>query len=386
MNALFSKKTLFVLGLMSGTSGDGIDGTLVRFEADGAYALLWHEFHPFSEDVRKRLQTLMKDGSPDDIARGAGFVAQLYAAAVAHFREKHGDPIDVLAAHGQTLAHVPDPVIWDGFTIRGTLQVLNAGWLAQEAHLPVIHDFRVRDMAVGGQGAPLVPYGDLRFFGHVPGDNVILNIGGIANLTELRRQPRPEIRSAFDTGPGNMLMDGLVVEMSRGTASFDEDGWLAGSGITNQPLLKALLADPFLGQAPPKSTGRDRFGLSKLASIKKETGGHLKDIDLLSTLLDFTVLSIAGAIREFVLPRGPLAHVIVAGGGAKNSELMRRLQKALDGICLVKDSKTFGVPVMAREAMAFSALGEAFLRGVPAGVPAATGAAKPVMLGCLTPA
>ncbi|MFZ2956079.1 MAG: anhydro-N-acetylmuramic acid kinase [Candidatus Ozemobacteraceae bacterium] len=378
---------LSVLGLMSGTSGDGIDAALVKFEPDGMFRLIRHEAFPFAPPVRARLLRLMQKASADDAALAAGYVAELYSRAVEAFRLKQsGDErIDLLAAHGQTLAHRPIPENWDDIPVRGTLQALNAGWLAQKTGLPVASDFRSRDLAAGGEGAPLVPYGDRRFFGDLPGDTCCLNIGGIANVTILRHTPLPTVVSAFDTGPGNMLMDALANELSDGHNSYDAGGRFAARGVTHSEWLEILLNDEYLRRAPPKSTGRDRYGCDRLTTFRATLGSEADPINLMSTLLDFTVISIVRAIEMFVLPEGPLKRVILAGGGAENAELVKRLRARLPDTIELCRSDVFGVPVSAREAMAFAALGEALLRGIQGNIPAATGATRSVLLGSLTP-
>lgn len=384
-----ARADLSILGVMSGTSGDGIDGALVSFSPDGGFRLEWHDSEAFPAVVRGRMQRLMREGTPDDIALASTWTAELYADAVDAFRGRHPEsPIDAIAAHGQTLAHVPDSRDWDGIDVRGTLQVLNASLLAEKARLPVLFDFRSRDMAVGGQGAPLVPLGDLRFFGPVVGSEsiVILNVGGIANITILRPGANgPFVSGAFDTGPGNMLMDALAREMSGGAENYDRGGRIAASGHTDRTLLAELLADPYFRLVPPKSTGRDRFGEDRLLALRERTRGKIPGPDLMSTLLDVTVTSIADSIQNHVDPEGKARRLIVAGGGALNGELCRRLASALPGGCRLEHSDKHGVPASAREAMAFAALGEAFLRGVPGNIPAATGAGRSVILGALVP-
>ncbi len=381
---------LRILGLMSGTSGDGIDGALVSFSPDGGFRLEWHEADAFPPAVRSRLQKLMREGAPDDVALASTWVAELYAGAVGIFRGRHPESrIDALAAHGQTLAHVPDPRDWDGISVRGTLQVLNAQLLAERACLPVVYDFRSRDLAAGGQGAPLVPLGDLRFFGHLAGEEtiVVLNVGGIANITVIRPGPAGAyVSAAFDTGPGNMLMDALARELSGGAENYDKDGRIAASGRSDRAVVSDLLSDPYFRVAPPKSTGRDRFGEDRLRAILQEKQGTVSGPDLMSSLLDVTVTSIADSLRNHVDPGGTARRVVIAGGGALNGELCRRLAAALPDGCRLDSSDACGVPVSAREAMGFAALGEAFLRGRPGNIPAATGAAGPVILGAIVPA
>ncbi|NLI76312.1 MAG: anhydro-N-acetylmuramic acid kinase [Candidatus Riflebacteria bacterium] len=377
---------LQVLGLMSGTSGDGIDGALVRFGADGGFRLLWHDSWPFPAAVRSRLQGLMAAATAREVLQAGTWVAGLYAEAVAAFRRRHRQPVDLLAAHGQTLDHDPSDQSWDGIPVRGSLQVLDASFLAERSGLPVVYDFRRRDMAVGGQGAPLVPFGDLRFFGGACRRGlVVLNVGGIANVTVIRGGRVPRVTAAFDTGPGNMLMDALAERLTGGKQTYDAGGRLAAAGTTSPRLLATLLRDPYLAVDPPKSTGRDLYGRAREAKLWRAWGGKLATTDLMSTFLDFTVETIALAIERFVLPAGPVDETVIAGGGALNPELVCRLARRLESRCRLRTSDALGVPVMAREAMAFAALGDAFARGLPANVPVATGAARPVLLGCLAP-
>lgn len=399
-----------VLGLMTGTSGDGLDGALVRFDGRGGFQFLWHEAFPFPAAVRARLQALMTRAQAREVRRAAAYVAHLYAEGVAAFRARHSEPIHLLAAHGQTLDHDPDGDLWDGIPVRGSLQVLDAALLAERTGLPVTYDFRSRDLAVGGQGAPLVPFGDLRFFGaRCRRGLAVLNIGGIANLTVIRPRPivepsrrgqlqsgspeeertaerlAPTVVAAFDTGPGNMLMDALAARLSGGTRSYDEGGEMARAGRPLPRLLASLLRDPYLVRKPPKSTGRDLFGRPRESRIWRAWGRRASGADLMATFLEFTVETIVGALERFVLPEGPLDEVIVAGGGALNPLLVARLSDRLRDVCPLRRSDVCGVPVMAREAMAFAALGDAFVRGWPGNVPAATGARQPAVLGAFVP-
>ena len=386
---ILSNGETHVLGLMSGTSGDGIDGALVTFRADGGFSLRWNDSETFPPEVRKHLQRLMAGCTSRDVMLASTFVGSLYSRAANAFLSRHHETVTMLAAHGQTLDHDPDGLDWDGIPVRGSLQVLNAGLLAEETGIPVAYDFRTRDMAVGGQGAPLVPFGDLRFFGHLCKKGLlVLNVGGIANVTVIRPDSNTKIAgisAAFDTGPGNMLMDALADRLSGGAESFDRGGRIAKSGVSDPRLLAELLADSFLEKSPPKSTGRDRFGRLRLEGIRQSWCGRMPPEAMMSTLLDLTVESIGRAVEKFICPEGPLDLAIVAGGGASNEELVRRLSSRLSCVCPVRISRDFGVPVQAREAMGFAALGDALVRGVPANVPAATGAGRRVLLGAWVP-
>ena len=370
-----------ILGMMSGTSGDGIDGALVEFNEEGSYSLLWHKSFDYDSDTFSRIQRLMKPCSSVDVTIGNSYIAELYAKAFNCFFEEDDEKPDYIAAHGQTVWHQPQPVIWDGLSLTGTLQLLDAPLLAQRTGVPVINNFRAADMAAGGQGAPLVPYADLRLFGNLfPEDCIVLNVGGMANITAIHKDKgRAEILCAFDTGPGNVLMDAYMQKNNIG--NYDKDGRLAASGKSDQIILSDFMKDTYFKKLFPKSTGREHFNVELLDKFNKGT----KAADVMSTLLDVTVLSIAEAVALVKNIVDFPCRMIAAGGGAKNSELIKRLRKALTNYCSVSLSDEFGVPVMAREAMAFAVLGYAFVKRQPGNVPLATGASKKVILGQLSP-
>ncbi len=374
-----------VLGMMSGTSGDGIDGCLVEFEPDGGSRLLWLKNFAYSDAGFARIQALMRGPDVVGVTVGAAYIAELHAQACQQFFAGEALLSDVIAAHGQTIWHQPSPIAWDGMKLTGTLQLLNGALLAQRTHLPVICNFRAADMAVGGQGAPLVPFADLYMFGSgAASSRIVVNIGGMANLTAVRvAGGRAEVACAFDTGPGNVLMDAYMQHC--GAGRYDAGGRTAASGKTLLPQLQQLLADPYFKLPPPKSTGREYFNRSRLAPFI-DNKSCFAPADVMSTLLDVTVISIADAIIGLKDQIGFPAEVLVAGGGALNSELMKRLALRLEGCCPLATTEKYGVPVMAREAMAFAILGYAFLRGLPANVPVATGASAPAILGEFHPA
>lgn len=373
-------KPVKILGMMSGTSGDGIDGCLVEFTPAGEASLLWLKSFDYSTAQFARIQKLMRESDAVSITLGASYIAELHALACRQFFADEARLPDCIAVHGQTVWHQPTPVIWEELPLTGTLQLMNGALLAARTALPVICNFRAADMAAGGQGAPLVPFADLFLFGrHAAHDRVIVNIGGMANLTALSSaSDHPEVVCAFDTGPGNVLMD-LYMQRS-GLGRFDADGRLAATGRTLQPLLADFLADPYFKLPPPKSTGREYFNQQRLDRLLAQAGSATA-ADLMSTLLDITVESIAAAIRQPAYPLSLPAEILVAGGGARNSELMRRLAVSLRGVAEVTTTERLGVPVMAREAMAFAILGYAFLQERPANVVKATGAGRPAVLG-----
>lgn len=370
-----------ILGMMSGTSGDGIDGVLVEFASDGSTRLLWHESIDFSEQQFTRIKSLMTNVDAYKVTLGNSYVAELYASACKAFCRGKNDLPEVIAAHGQTVYHQPVAVNWEGFSLTGSLQLINGSLLALRTGIPVVCNFRAADMAVAGQGAPLVPFADKFLFAHkTPDDLVVVNVGGMANITIIKNTgPEPIITSAFDTGPGNVLMDLFMQQSNLGR--FDRGGLLAAQGKTGADALKTFMRDPYFHLAPPKSTGREYFNQQTLDSIVARMPGGFSDADLLSTLLDITVCSIAMAIgAQSESMRKPL-EVLVAGGGALNDTLMQRLALHLQGVATVATTEKYDVPVMAREAMAFAILGYAFLKNQAANVTVATGASQAVRLG-----
>lgn len=370
-----------ILGMMSGTSGDGIDGALVDFIDENTYKLIWHKSFDFSINNFDRIQRLMKPCSSIDVTLGNTYIAELYAKAFQEFFKDNSEKPDYIAAHGQTVWHQPKAVFWDGLELRGTLQLLDASLLAQRTGIPVINNFRTADMAVGGQGAPLVPYADLIFFGNLfPEDSIILNIGGMANITAIHKENNiSKVVCAFDTGPGNVLMDSYL--QSQNLGKYDKNGEMAAEGTSITSILDEIMKDSYFSLPYPKSTGREYFNKKFLEYFNK---GY-KSEDVLSTLLDVTVISIAKAVDLLKDDINFPCRLIVAGGGAKNLELIRRLRILLNNRCILSTSDEYGIPIMAREAMAFAALGYAFVKRMTSNVPTATGARKNVILGQLSP-
>ena len=369
-----------ILGMMSGTSGDGIDGALTEFKADGSYSLLWHKSFDYDSSIFSRIQYLMKPCSSIDVTLGNSYIAELYAKAFNKFFENENEKPDYIAAHGQTIWHQPQPVVWDNISLTGTLQLLDASLLAQRTGIPVINNFRAADMAVGGQGAPLVPYADLKLFGNLfPEDCIVLNVGGMANITALHKvNDRAEVVCAFDTGPGNVLMDAYMQKNKYG--NYDKNGLMAAGGDSNKSILADFMKDSYFKMPFPKSTGREHFNSKHLEKFDN----RINPADAMSTLLDVTVSSIFEAVLLVKNIVNFPCKMIVAGGGALNSELIKRLKNVLSEYCSVFVSDEFGVPVMAREAMAFAVLGYAFIKKQPSNIPLATGASKKVILGQLS--
>jgi anhydro-N-acetylmuramic acid kinase len=370
--------------MMSGTSCDGIDAALVTFAHDNSYKLVWQDSISFKPEVRNRLLQFGPATSAKEILLGHSFVAELYADAIHKFLEHNSPKPDYIAAHGQTILHLPEPVNWNNFQLTGSMQLLNGSLLSYKTGIPVICNFREADMAAGGNGAPLVPFADQFFFGQgMTKDRIVLNIGGIANLTLLKpeRASRGLVSAGFDTGPGNMLMDAFVSMISDKRQNYDENGRLAAAGTSNKEIVDKILEEEFFQRPAPKTTGREDFGLTKLKEILAMFPAASGHADIMSTLMDITVSSIVKAICCPATAAKFPAEVIVAGGGAYNQELLKRLQASLGDKCQLCLSSEFNIPVAMREAMCFAALGNACLKGVPANCPAATGATRKMILG-----
>lgn len=360
---------------MCGTSLDAIDAALIRIEPRGrsyAIELLRFAMVPLASDVADALRDVLppNHGSVAEVANlhrriGAEF-ARASKIVLADARPAY------VASHGVT--------IWHDGPNSTTLQVGDAFVIRAALEASVIYDFRSADCAEGGQGAPLVPYIDALLLADANEDRVALNIGGIANLTALPRGCAPESVVAFDTGPGNMLIDAFVRESTRGAAAFDRDGNLARAGNVDAPLLKALLADSYFAQPPPKSTGRERFGEAVLTRYAAALA-HLGLEDGCATLTELTAASLSLAVTSLGLGS---AHVLVSGGGAHNGLLLERLRARLSQ-ANVETSATVGWNVDAKEAIAFAVLGYETLRERAANLPRVSGAARKVVLGAIAP-
>jgi anhydro-N-acetylmuramic acid kinase len=380
-----------VVGVISGTSADAISVAVCRIKGGGVPSgsrpgaevrLLRYYDHPYEPSVRAQVLRA-GDLNTREVAELHVRVGVLFAdACLAALRAAGVAPsdADVIGSHGQTLYHhssVPGAV-------RATLQVGDGDQIAERTGLPVFSDFRARDIAAGGEGAPLTPLADLILFTprgpEGSGRRVVLNLGGIANVTVL--DPDPARVFGFDTGPANALIDRLARRLSGGALAHDRDGRLALSGSANEPLLESWLHDdPFLHRRPPKSTGFEMYGDAFLDRAAAAHGAL--DADLMATLTEFTARSVAQALSQFVPRDPPVTEVIVAGGGVKNPALFQRLAAALAPVPL-RRSDELGVPSDAREAMGFAVLANEALLGHANVLPAVTGARRPVVAGKLS--
>jgi anhydro-N-acetylmuramic acid kinase len=366
------------IGLMSGTSLDGVDGVLADLTDGNPPRVLVHGHQPFDDSLRAALLQLNQpsEGELHRAALASNAVARCYAAVVAELLGSTGATaaeISAIGAHGQTVRHRPHEFDGTGYTV----QLLNGHLLAELTGIDVVCDFRGRDVAAGGQGAPLVPAFHAALFGRTGEDIGVLNLGGIGNLTLL---PASGEVLGFDCGPGNALMDGWC-EAHRGQR-FDEGGRWAAGGTVDAGLLAALLAEPFFARPPPKSTGRDLFHRGWLDVALGKLPDRPSAQDVQATLAELTARAAADALRRLA----PAARrLLVCGGGAFNQHLMGRLSALLAGVA-VRTTDAEGVPPGQVEALAFAWLAQAFVQRRPGNLPSVTGANGPRVLGSLCPA
>lgn len=376
---------LTVLGLMSGTSLDGIDTVTARLERRGgrlAWQVLARGAHAYPTSVARRLGLALDPKTSDVvlITELHQAVGQVYADVVASEQAKV--PVDLVALSGQTVYHIPraDPAL--GWTLKSTLQLGEASVVTERCRVTTVSDFRQSDLAAGGQGAPLVPFSDHLLYSAPGVARLVVNLGGIANLTFLPADGDPDGVSAFDTGPANCVLDDAARAYLG--AERDEDGRVAATGTVDAGALRRLLADPYFALIPPKTTGREVFNLRTILERGWGVGTGaaaeppLAVADLMATLTELTAASLVLAIEEHVLPRG-LDEVLVAGGGARNPELMRRLRGRLP--VPVKTFAELGYDDKDRETLAMAVMGYMTVNGEPNVLPSATGADHPVVAG-----
>ena len=376
-----------VIGLMSGTSLDGVDAALVEItgSGEGTRIQLKHFVSvPFASDVQAELlRVASQTPVPAQVISHLNFLlATLYTEAITRLCQEAGielNQVDLIGSHGQTIFHQSEPAPFCGRMLASTLQIGEGSLLAENTGITTISDFRPRDMAVGGKGAPLIPYVDYLLFRDQQLGRVLLNVGGIANITSLPASAEMEQVTAFDTGPGNMVIDALVRRFTNEEKTYDANGSIAAGGQVITPLLDKLLAHPFFSAHPPKTAGREQFG-DPFVRQMLEHGKTARFEDLVCTATELTARSVAAAVTRFVLPDTRVQQLVVSGGGARNWFLMQRLQTALPDI-KVFTSDDLGVPTAAKEAIGFAILANETLHLHASNVPAATGARRPVVLG-----
>ena len=378
-----------VIGLMSGTSADGVDAALVEVgRLESGVRLIGFAGLPYPRELRKEILEVSEARSVnvERICRLHVILGEWFARSAFEVCRTAGvamSGVDLIGSHGQTVHHLPDAYSGFGVTTRSSFQIADPSVIAERTGVTTVADFRARDMAAGGQGAPLVPVVDYLLFRSVSEGRVLLNIGGISNVTVLPAGCCADDVMAFDTGPGNMLMDALAGVITGGRLACDENGLYAASGNVSDSLLAELMRHPFLKEAPPKSTGREAFGATLVRDVLAWRG-RLSVEDLVATATAFTARSIADALTRFVLPVVPVARMAVSGGGARNPVLMEMLRGALPCVDIC-ESDALGVPSEAKEAIAFAVLANATVEGRTGNLPAATGASGSVVLGVVAP-
>ncbi len=386
-----------VIGLMSGTSSDGVDAALVEIRSTrtsrrtrslGALHVrpLAFGVTPYSSSLRARLLAASSHGTVSELCHLNAVLGELSAAAALRVVQKAGltlSAVDLIGSHGHTIHHLPHPVFepevgW----IRSTLQIGEPAVIAERTGVTTVADFRARDVAAEGEGAPLAPYVHHLLLGHQQRSRLIVNVGGICNVTYLPAGGNLPDLIACDTGPGNMVLDALAHRLTKGRQRMDRGGRMAAAGRVDTRMLAHLLAHPFLRRPPPKSTGREEFGeafLKRVLTLQRKLRCSLRD--LLTTCCVFTAISV-GSIRRW-LP-GAIDEVVVAGGGTKNRALMSALAAVFQPVP-VKSLEQVGWESKAFEAIAFACLAYETVRDHCANVPSATGAKRPVLLGTIVP-
>ena len=382
------KGKLRVVGLMSGTSADGVDVAIVEIDNRKVQLLAFDTF-AYPATIRKRILGLCRPESArlDDICHYNFVLGEVFADTVLKLCSKSGislDSIDLIGSHGQTIYHQPRGKRYNRKMIRSTLQIGEPSVIAQRTGVTTVADFRPRDMAGGGEGAPLVPYADYVLFKHKRLTRAVQNIGGIANVTFLPGGCTQDNIIAFDTGPGNMVIDGVVRLITDGRKCYDAGGKMAARGTVDKWLLNELLRHPFFRRRPPKSTGREEFGADFAERIYRQAVKKgLADADIVATATALTAKSIAQAYRRFL--EAMPDELILCGGGSHNRTLVEMLHAELLDVKMLS-TDDFGISVDAREAVSFAILAWATIKGMTNNVPAATGAERPVILGKIVPA
>jgi anhydro-N-acetylmuramic acid kinase len=378
-----------VVGLMSGTSGDGVDAALVEIDPrKSGLRIKMAAFHPlpYPRSLQQRILSASVSGTVSELCHLNALLGEWFAnAALGVIRVAKLLPkdIDLIGSHGQTVHHLPRGIKDAGVrAIRSTLQIGEPAVIAERTGITTVADFRPRDMAAGGQGAPLTPAVHALIFRHPRRARLIVNLGGISNVTYLPRGSGFEGLVAFDTGPANMVLDGLMARITSGRMPMDREGRLASRGQVDGRLLAKLLAHPYLSQAPPKSTGREAFGAKMLDElVAMQQAQQLSVEDLLATCSRWTAEAV-GTARRWI--RGGVEEVIVGGGGVRNRAIMQHLAEVF-APATVSPCESHGWDSKALEAVAFAVLAYQTATEQCGNVPSVTGAAHPSLLGCIVP-
>lgn len=385
------KEVRHVVGMMSGTSVDGVDAALVEIsgtDSEPKVKLLAFENKPYPPQVREKIFSLFTpaNATVDKVGYMNFLLGEIYAKSALSVIEKAGmkpEEIDVIGSHGQTIWHAPIPESPDGIPVAYTVQIGEGSVIAERTGILTVSDFRVADMAAGGQGAPLVPFSEYLLYRREKETILLQNIGGIGNMTVMPAGAKPRDVFAFDTGPGNMIIDAVISAVTGGEKTYDAGGETAAKGKVCNALLDILKEEPYYRQPLPKTTGREHFGVQyteKILSWWKENPIPVED--LLATVTDLTAYSIADAYERYVLPKYRASEIIVGGGGSYNATLLRFMKErfAPHGIA-VRTQEDLGLSSDAKEAVAFALMADCCMRGRANTLPSVTGAEHPAVMG-----
>lgn len=385
------KEVRHVVGMMSGTSVDGVDAALVEIsgtDSEPKVKLLAFENKPYPPQVREKIFSLFTpaNATVDKVGYMNFLLGEIYAKSALSVIEKAGmkpEEIDVIGSHGQTIWHAPIPESPDGIPVAYTVQIGEGSVIAERTGILTVSDFRVADMAAGGQGAPLVPFSEYLLYRRENETILLQNIGGIGNMTVMPAGAKPRDVFAFDTGPGNMIIDAVISAVTGGEKTYDAGGETAAKGRVCNALLDILKEEPYYRQPLPKTTGREHFGVQyteKILSWWKENPIPVED--LLATVTDLTAYSIADAYERYVLPKYRASEIIVGGGGSYNATLLRFMKErfAPHGVA-VRTQEDLGLSSDAKEAVAFALMADCCMRGKANTLPSVTGAEHPAVMG-----
>ncbi len=381
-----------MIGLMSGTSADGVDAALVEICGHGLSTkvnLIAFDSFPFDSELRARIFKLFdpETSRVDEICQMNFLLGEKFAEAALLVAEKACIPIDavdLIGCHGQTIYHLPPQMGTPH--IPSTLQIGEAAVIAHQTGIPTIEDFRVADVAAGGQGAPLVPYVDFLLFRQANRTIALQNIGGISNVTLIPADANACKVLGSDTGPGNMLIDAVTEIVTQGEQTYDNSGEIAAQGHANETLLEEWLQDTFLHLEPPKTTGREAYGKKFAKKACEQAKAHeVSPLDLVATVTEFTARTIHNHYKRFLIPHHSIDEICVSGGGTYNLTLMGRLKKLFNPIPVLS-SESHGISSDGKEAVAFAILANEAIHGHHAGLPQVTGAVQPKVLGKFVPA
>lgn len=386
---VLKKDIKLVVGLMSGTSVDGVDAALVKIHGNGMDTkteMIAFKNYPYDEQVRKRIFELFvpETSTVDKVCHMNFLLGEIFARAALDIIAEAGytpEDIDIIGSHGQTIYHMPNPIDDSGYNVRSTLQIGESAVIAERTGIITVDDFRVRDMAAGGQGAPLVPYTEYMIYRDKNKNIALQNIGGISNVTVIPVNCSMDEVFAFDNGPGNMVIDEVVKRITNGNQNYDKDGQMAGKGTINGMLLDYLMDDKYFRLPLPKTTGREYFGsayVDRLMNRAREL--NIEREDLVATVTALTAKSIADSYKYYILDKYRLDRVIIGGGGSYNKTLLKFIKGYLKNIEVIIQ-ENLGFSSDAKEAVAFAILANEAINGHANNIPKVTGAKRPVVMG-----